>query len=90
LNVRCQVAGEGSALGLRSAGAVAGVEVEFVGADGVVRLEPLSGCWDVAFERAAPVRGFASFRGSATARVCGGSPLRGSTWGMSPGWSGIG
>ena len=50
-------------MGLRSAGAVTGVGVEFVGADGVVRCEPLNGCWNVAFERAAPVRGFASFRG---------------------------
>jgi hypothetical protein len=47
----------------RPAGAVSGVEVEFVGADGVVRREPLTGCWSVAFERSAPVRGFASFRG---------------------------
>ena len=44
-------------------GAVAGVEAEFVGADGVMRREPLSGCWNLAFERVAPVRGFASFRG---------------------------
>ena len=27
------------------------------------RREPLSGCWNLAFERVAPVRGFASFRG---------------------------
>lgn len=27
------------------------------------RREPLSSCWNVAFERVAPVRGFASFRG---------------------------
>lgn len=29
----------------------------------LTRREPLSGCWNVAFERVAPVRGFASFRG---------------------------
>ncbi len=28
-----------------------------------MRREPLGGCWNLAFERAAPVRGFASFRG---------------------------
>src|SRR5690348_6048 len=28
-----------------------------------MRREPLSGCWNLAFERVAPVRGFASFRG---------------------------
>ena len=32
-------------------------------ADGVVRREPLGGCWNLAFERVAPVRGVASFRG---------------------------
>jgi hypothetical protein len=45
------------------AGAAARVEVEFVGADGAVRREPLAGCWNVAFERVAPVRRFPSFRG---------------------------
>ena len=49
--------------GRRLAGAAAGVEVEFIGADGTRRREPLSSCWNVAFERVAPVRGFASFRG---------------------------
>jgi hypothetical protein len=44
-------------------GVSSGVEVEFVGADGVRQREPLSTCWNVAFERAAPVRGFSSFRG---------------------------
>ena len=44
-------------------GAAGGVEVEFAGGDGVVRREPLGGCWNLAFERVAPVRGFASFRG---------------------------
>jgi hypothetical protein len=39
------------------------VEAEFIDADGVVRREPLSRCWSVAFERVSPVRGFASFRG---------------------------
>jgi len=39
------------------------VEAEFVGCDGVMRREPLSGCWNVAFGRVAPVRAFASFRG---------------------------
>lgn len=55
--------GAGSAERLGLTGASPGVEVESVGADGVVRREPLSGCWNVAFERVAPVRGFASFRG---------------------------
>jgi hypothetical protein len=41
----------------------ADVEVEFIDADGTRRRELLSGCWNVAFERVAPVRGFASFRG---------------------------
>jgi len=49
--------------GRRLAGAAAGVEVEFIGADGTRRREPPSSCWNVAFERVAPVRGFASFRG---------------------------
>ena len=44
-------------------GAAAGVEVEFAGGDGVMRREPLGGCWNLAFERVAPVRRFASFRG---------------------------
>jgi hypothetical protein len=57
------VAGAGSAMGRQPAGAAAGVEVEFIDADGTPRREPLSGCWNVAFERVAPVRGFASFRG---------------------------
>jgi hypothetical protein len=57
------VAGAGSAMGRQPAGATADVEVEFIDADGTPRREPLSGCWNVAFERAAPVRGFASFRG---------------------------
>ena len=34
-----------------------------MGVDGVMQREPLSGCWNLAFERVAPVRGFASFRG---------------------------
>ena len=44
-------------------GAAGGVEVEFAGGDGVMRREPLGGCWNLAFERGAPVRRFASFRG---------------------------
>ena len=44
-------------------GAAGGVEVEFAGGDGVMRREPLGGCWNLAFERVAPVRRFASFRG---------------------------
>ena len=56
------MAGEGSA-GWQPAGAAGGVEVEFAGGDGVVRREPLGGCWNLAFERVVPVRGFASFRG---------------------------
>jgi hypothetical protein len=51
-----------SSVGWQS-GAARGVEAEFVGGDGVMRREPLSGCWNLAFERVAPVRGFASFRG---------------------------
>lgn len=39
------------------------VEAEFIDAVGAVRREPLSRCWNVGFERVAPVRGFASFRG---------------------------
>jgi hypothetical protein len=39
------------------------VEAEFTDADGTVRREPSSRCWDVAFERVLPVRGFPSFRG---------------------------
>jgi hypothetical protein len=45
------VAGAGSALGRQSAGAAADVEVEFIDADGAPRREPLSGSWNVAFER---------------------------------------
>ena len=56
------MAGAGSAGGWQ-VGAAGGVEAEFVGAGGVMRREPLNGCWNVAFERVAPVRGFASFRG---------------------------
>lgn len=44
-------------------GAARDVEAEFAGGDGVMRREPLGGCWNFAFERVAPVRGFASFRG---------------------------
>jgi hypothetical protein len=46
-----------------SAGEPAGVEVEFTGADGVRQRGSLIACWNVAFERVAPVRGFSSFRG---------------------------
>jgi hypothetical protein len=53
----------GASLARWRPGAAGGVEVEFVGADGVMRREPLGGCWNLAFERVAPVRGFASFRG---------------------------
>jgi hypothetical protein len=56
-------AGSGSAMGRQPAGAAADVEVEFIEADGTLRREPLSGCWNVAFEGVAPVRGFASFCG---------------------------
>jgi hypothetical protein len=44
-------------------GAAADVVVEFIDVDGAPRREPLSGCWNVAFERVGAVRGFASFRG---------------------------
>jgi hypothetical protein len=57
------VAGPGSAMERQPDGAAADVEVEFIDADGTRRREPLSGCWNVTFERVAPVRGFASFRG---------------------------
>jgi len=57
LIVRCLVAGAGSAVGRQRAGAVADVEVGFTDADGTPRREPLSGWWNVAFERAALVRG---------------------------------
>jgi hypothetical protein len=40
-----------------------GFEVRFVGADGAERHEPLPGCLRVEFERARPVRGFASVPG---------------------------
>ena len=83
------VAGARPAVG-QSAVAAADVEIEFIEADGTLRREPLSGCWNVAFERVVPVRGFASSAGSATGRVYGGSPLPVDTWAMSPGWSGIG
>jgi Transposase DDE domain group 1 len=57
------VAGPGSAMERQPDGAAADVEVEFIDADGTRRREPLSGCWNVTFERVAPVRGFALFRG---------------------------
>jgi hypothetical protein len=85
--MRCLVAGVGSAMGRQPAGAAADVEVEFIGADGTPRREPLSGCWNLAFERVAPLRGLRRSAGSATGRVCSGSPLPVSMWGMSPGWS---
>jgi hypothetical protein len=44
-------------------GVACGVEVEFAGADGVRQRQLLRTCWNVAFERVAPVRGFSSFRG---------------------------
>jgi hypothetical protein len=44
-------------------GVAGGVEVEFADREGVMRREPLGGCWNLAFERVAPVRGFASFCG---------------------------
>jgi hypothetical protein len=57
------MAGAVSAGELLPAGAAAGVEVEFAAADGDRQRGALSTCWNVAFERVAPVRGFASFRG---------------------------
>ncbi len=45
----------------RLAGAT--VDVEFVGADGVVRRGPLAQCWSMRFEEVAPVRSFLSYRG---------------------------
>jgi hypothetical protein len=38
-------------------------EVVFSEVDGVERRQPLTLCWDVAFERAAAARGFSSYRG---------------------------
>ena len=49
-------------LAARTSALAAGVQVEFTGPAGP-RREPLSRCWDAGFERAAPVRGFASYRG---------------------------
>lgn len=69
------MAGAGSAMGQRPAGAAADVEVEFIDADGTPRREPLSGCWNVAFERVAAFGDLRRSAGSATGRVCGGSPL---------------
>ena len=65
IKVDREVLGGGSGLGYggQPDGAAADVEVEFIDADGTRRREPLSGCWNVTFERVAPVRGFASFRG---------------------------
>jgi hypothetical protein len=40
-----------------------GFEVAFVDANGIERHEPLTGCLRAEFERARPVRGFASFPG---------------------------
>jgi hypothetical protein len=68
----------GPGRGPRSAGAAAGVEAEFAGSDGVMRREPLSGCWNVAFERVAPVRDSRRSADGATGRACGGSLLPGS------------
>jgi hypothetical protein len=62
-------------MGRRPAGAAADVEVGFIDADGAPRRELLSGCWNVAFKRAAPVRGFASFRAQPNR-----PGLRGGTW----------
>jgi len=74
-----------SAWRLLAAGAVAGVEVEFVGADGVIQRGPRTRCWNLAFERVAPVGGLRRSAGSATGRACAGSPVPVTTWGMSPG-----
>ena len=41
----------------------AGVEVEYVDPDRGRERGPLAACWSARFERAGPVRGFASFRG---------------------------
>jgi hypothetical protein len=59
VDLRCSVAGVGSAMGRPSAGAEADIKVEFTDADGTLWREPLSGCQNVAFERVAAVRGFA-------------------------------
>jgi hypothetical protein len=67
-----------------------GVEVEFVGWDGVMRREPLGGCWNLAFERVAPVRGFASFRGQRNRPGLWWFSRTGEHVGTSPGWGGIG
>jgi hypothetical protein len=54
--------GCGLGYGTQPTGAAADVEAEFIDADSL-RRKPLNGCWNVAFERVAAVRGFASFRG---------------------------
>lgn len=89
IEVDREVLGGGCGLGsgAAAAGAAADVEVEFIDVDGTLRREPLSGRWNVAFERVAPVRGLRRSAGSATGRVCGGSPLPVSMWDMSPGSS---
>jgi hypothetical protein len=58
------VAGVGSAGWAWAGGAAAGVEVEFVAAYGVVQRTPLSGCWNVAFERVARFGGLRRSAGS--------------------------
>ena len=63
--------------------AAPGFEVAFVDADGAERHEPLTGCLRAEFERARPVRGFASFPGSRISRGFGGYPRQASTWASS-------
>lgn len=72
---------------LLAAGAVAGVEVELVGAHGVIQRGPLSRCWNLAFERVAR-SGFASFRGQHNRPGLWWFSGTGDHPGMSPGWSG--
>jgi hypothetical protein len=43
--------------GPQSAGAAAGVEAEFVGGDGFMRSEPLSGCWECGVRAGEPGSG---------------------------------
>jgi hypothetical protein len=57
------MAGAGLAVGRSTPVAAADVAVEFADADGTLQRASLSGCWNVAIERVAAVRGFASFRG---------------------------
>jgi hypothetical protein len=57
------VSGRGRAGVVAVAAVGDGYAVEFVGADGAVRCEPLSSCGSVRFEDVAPARSFPTFKG---------------------------